>query len=706
MRKYYIPTSTLNFNNILSTESISPKAFYDARGFGYSRWVSTPESPCDFAITLYEAPKSFVRPKSDVEDHPLLLEIQSDENFPCVTTGVFSCDHTLYLNPGAARFIFFNEQDKKVALSLTDNSSETKMLRLYLKQISVEVFEGKYEIVDGKWPSSINCKAVENDRRINKLKGLLYGYYIGACISASPESVKRLASYLEVQNVFAAIASSASRLPTDSQNRKLMEISSSLNDLQPLYRALVEFEGSKDRAEELIALLRNHNVVVLQNDIFKWAASIRNDSAPECGAVRWIKDVISRERAEMAKARTYLSPDKDQIVVVDGVLAKICVGADSEASSELICKAWVNDVLCRQEYTGKVSSCKEKLSDALTFNAKDALGDKWENSNVRKFMNQLRRHVRGESFDAQWDNGVLSAVAAVLSKGDDWDDLLRFVQGKGLSDYRLVFAIFGALNGFANLTRDFTDQLMRAENPERIKTYVEFHGQLHGVKIDLTRPPETPTGVFNLKSQMLAFFDSPGFKYKANKNTKAALRSTLLNAFEKLGANPTVEILLRVLSSFSGWERNKKPFALMQEKFAPGVPKESRGKKNVKRNEAPSLPGMEDGKSNGSVEPSLLADVDAWINICAAKINDSKARELFIDDIRWFVGNHAETYLDKRGGEMPGFYKDVDKGNSATIARLEKHLKSKLFQDKEWLVEAFEKVPIDAIIQYLRDRYA
>lgn len=26
--KYYIPTSSLNFNNILSTESVSPKIFY------------------------------------------------------------------------------------------------------------------------------------------------------------------------------------------------------------------------------------------------------------------------------------------------------------------------------------------------------------------------------------------------------------------------------------------------------------------------------------------------------------------------------------------------------------------------------------------------------------------------------------------------------------------------------------------------------
>jgi len=30
---FYIPTSTLNFTNILSSESISPKVFYEQRDF-------------------------------------------------------------------------------------------------------------------------------------------------------------------------------------------------------------------------------------------------------------------------------------------------------------------------------------------------------------------------------------------------------------------------------------------------------------------------------------------------------------------------------------------------------------------------------------------------------------------------------------------------------------------------------------------------
>ena len=76
MRKFYISTSTLNFNNILSSESISPKAFYEKRGFGYSRWETIPENPYKNAIVLYDNLCFFERPESDIEDHPLVVEVQ------------------------------------------------------------------------------------------------------------------------------------------------------------------------------------------------------------------------------------------------------------------------------------------------------------------------------------------------------------------------------------------------------------------------------------------------------------------------------------------------------------------------------------------------------------------------------------------------------------------------------------------------------
>ena len=55
MAKLYIPTSSFNFNNILSSESISPKAFYALRGYGYARWQEVEQNSLDNVITYKES---------------------------------------------------------------------------------------------------------------------------------------------------------------------------------------------------------------------------------------------------------------------------------------------------------------------------------------------------------------------------------------------------------------------------------------------------------------------------------------------------------------------------------------------------------------------------------------------------------------------------------------------------------------------------
>lgn len=33
-----------------------------------------------------------------------------------------------------------------------------------------------------------------------------------------------------------------------------------------------------------------------------------------------------------------------------------------------------------------------------------------------------------------------------------------------------------------------------------------------------------------------------------------------------------------------------------------------------------------------------------------------RAKRKFIEDMEWFVGNHNDTYNDKKKGEVPGYY--------------------------------------------------
>lgn len=207
MKTYYIPTSSQNFNNIFSSESISPKGFYERRDFGYSRWTSIPENPLNGAILLYSEPKMFARPKSDEEDHPMLIEIQTDEEFPILFDSVHYSQHTIYLDPWHTRVYFFAENDKNIALSLSDSSLETKMLRLYRNRILVKMFDSSYNTLNDIEDYKILESEIATDIQINKLKGLLYGYYIGAYLSISQDSVRQLHALYEINDIVSAILS-------------------------------------------------------------------------------------------------------------------------------------------------------------------------------------------------------------------------------------------------------------------------------------------------------------------------------------------------------------------------------------------------------------------------------------------------------------------------------------------------------------------
>ena len=80
--KLFIPTCTLNFNNIFSTESISPKAHYATRGFGNRRYYSVEANSLDLAVTLYSKYPVFQVDDADLENYPMVIEIDTDDYEP------------------------------------------------------------------------------------------------------------------------------------------------------------------------------------------------------------------------------------------------------------------------------------------------------------------------------------------------------------------------------------------------------------------------------------------------------------------------------------------------------------------------------------------------------------------------------------------------------------------------------------------------
>ena len=770
--KYYIPTSSLNFNNILSTESLSPKSFYERRGFGYSRWFSVEENSIEHLTLLYDEPHMFERPQSDIEDHPMLIEVDVDDEFPKVADGVFYTDRTIYLNPWQTKFIFFTEKDKTTALSLSDSSLETKLVRLYQRKIYVHQFEGTFPIVQKDCVPHIGDidSLIEEDYVINKMKGLLYGYYIGANLSSTKENVQKLDALREIQNIFSSVVSSYDKTPSNAQRSRLNELFDYLDSQQPIYADLEKEVGNKLLVDRIFSIFKRHGYVFTYIDRTKLIYGLQNDGENN-QSITWINREIARAKSLMESSKVKLNPDAAEIIVSskDKVVASKAI-ADNLMSNLFV--RWVNEVLCSKSFNGKINSIKEGLSDEITKSAKNVIGSDWENSPVRTYLNQLRRHVRGEEFNQSWDNGVLSSISAVLIKGDEWDQLLNFMQSKGMYDYRIAFALYGVLNGFANMTRDFTDLLLTTDPIYLSKVYREMYGQLLEKSIPETtntpsaieaKKPEVEKVEEEMREIVLQNPEEKTLKDWQNgirvfaasviKRDKQKLLNSLEDAFAQNGDNQDYFAFITMLDNFEGWKPGKNgpstAWTRLQEHYVPdynqriGKPakKQSQNKKptqqekglfdgfvdglqNVAQSVINSFTGDEDktGKEDlkqessstkkakqavSRVGKSILED-KTWIYECSTLISDPRAKRQFIEDMEWFVGNHNDTYNDKKKGKVPGYYAGHDRTNERVLERIRAYMDNKLkprSEKMQWLADIYANIPINKIIDHISKMY-
>lgn len=482
MKKLYIPTSTLNFNNILSSESISPKAFYAMREFGYSRWQEVEENNQENVVLMYEEPFEFSRPASDVEDHPMLVEITTDKEYPSITNGLYYSDESIYLSPWRTRFIFFTEQDRRVTLSISDNSLETKMIGLYHRKLYVETYQKK-TFTANTTTIPLNRDAVSFDVRVNKMKGLLYGYYIGALLSSSPELTDKANTLQEIQNIFSSILSSESHSPTVLQREKLNACFVNLKKFDPIICYLQRVAKENFMAEDIIATLSKYGVVFPSSlDGEQIINSLLYATEEYNPAYEWLKREKDHLRKEEISEQKFLTTSSEEIVLTGNALSKITNTHLTNDTEQKLMKAWVNDVLSSSEYNGKITTFAEALSDVVTKKAKEIYANSWDDSHAKIELNQMRRYIRAQESSITWKDDIFSAITAVLAKGNDWELLRSFMQSKQMSDYRIAFALYGELNGFANLTRDFTDNLLGLHDRKYIaEVYKEIYGQLHGI---------------------------------------------------------------------------------------------------------------------------------------------------------------------------------------------------------------------------------
>jgi hypothetical protein len=290
------------------------------------------------------------------------------------------------------------------------------------------------------------------------------------------------------------------------------------------------------------------------------------------------------------------------------------------------------------------------------------------------------------------------------------------MQSKGMHDYRLAFAIYGVLNGFANMTRDFTDKLLNEESNYLMKVYREFYGQLHEkdilgtiermeqtkkltpVDTHRTQIEYSTTNISNEWADEIRHYAEGAIKRDKNK-----LLRSLEDALRENGNNRNYHVFFGILAQLDGWSTaNKKPSEALK-RIKEHFLSKCDGTEGTLFYNHDTQPAKTPQKSNADI----LSDL-RWIDSCALLINNPKARKQFIEDAEWFIGNHNELYNDKKKGEQKGRYYGHGRSNVEVKERFGAYLRNKAENNHEkmgWLVKLYKEIPIDRILVEISKMY-
>ena len=664
MKKLYIPTSTCNFNNILSSESISPKAFYALRKFGYYRWTNIPENDNDNVILLYEEPFAFSRPKSDTEDHPMLVEIETDEEFPQTRVkGVRYSDHTIYLVRRCTHFVFFNEQDMRTTLSLSESSAETKLVDLYKRQIYILDYQRRTQQQDIKVETGLNEVAIEKDIRINKMKGLLYGYYIGAYLSTPKEITERHKRLTELRNIFGAVVSSEGRQPTDVQQKRMDEIFFDIKKENPAFNVLTKY--CPDNMNEIL----DFEFQLIQSgwsytNYFDADEIIRELSTEEEAktAFLWLRNEEKKLAKDEQNKRKPLSVNANELIVKDDALSYISTALLQNEDEKKLVKEWVNDIFILPEYNKKIASFKSDLADKITTKAKEIFGEeKWKNSDIKRWLNNMRKYIKGEDVEIEWENPLVASITSVLLKGDDIDNLLAFMRSKSISDYRIAFAFYGMLHGFANLTRDFTDNLYTYKDNNYIsEVYIAIYEQTQGKPFPQSSLPEKNyRSPYSISEKLVTNYE----KATGDAQWKNDFEKIINDGRRKLDDRTQREAQSVINASSNPqecYDKLKEGVLKNRETVLQALKTKFHLQDTAQQGQEPRQGDLFEGNPSPETHKFFYNDPKAWEHI--QKLIPPKYQRNVKDDFDWF----AEE-INKSPNQRKKYYRDVNEQDDKTV---------------------------------------
>lgn len=694
--KYYIPIHCSNIDNVISSERIAPADYYRLCGYGYSYFKALNEVPCQRSICLLN---SMAKVEAGEEQTEEIVYIELDErevrayaSYP-FSDGICVME-TIALYPWNCRFLFMSEEAQRQAVILCRTSLCNKMWYYYAfdlaeardrRTVSVKTDAGREEAV------RFTRETIARDSAQNRLKGFLYAFVMGRYASVS----QPLANLLQTERRMYDIATTLAGLKgyewgryqaqLEEMEARFEQVDPNRTELQRRWKAMIEsrIEGDANRqAFDAIVRELGGEAVMKQNLALQTGLVIRPRTTPASNRyAEW--EYYKRELEEytlkqvvvfrMKKGDTNTSED----FRLDGM--RVQMGAKygdyyGRIVSQMIEGAeWLSEENLRLHRLEAASELTRRIRDI-----KIEKGEEWEGSAERTFLNDLRQHIgQGVKFDlTSAPDVVLKSMAIFVLKGDDFEEMMRYMEYSAMADYRFVLGLWGAMKGFAELPKTAI-QRMRLDPAGEARIYLATHQLLktapEGVQVTVHeyqfRPKEQPQATVKTVSHEL-------LQAIADKTIGLtnAQKASILDIWDENGGKADESFFKKVgkMKGIGAVKLKKLRETLLQEK-KPAVANE------------PDLFGGQYKKTESPMDKS------AWQYIEPLLPADAMVRQRVKDDFEWYLRSRRRS-----------------DSNAQMIAGYQLHLRQKANPSNpryQWTATYFGGIDIDSVIKKLEEIY-
>ena len=626
--KLYLATSSLNIDNILSTENVAPYSFYRAREYGYSSCFSLDLIPFKNVLILFSRIPRFEIYDREHDSRPIILEIEVNEDVNPLKhideyegVSIYTTDTIIRLSPFNTRLLFFNHQDLNHARLSCSDSLTNKLGDRFRFDLCKAEFD-LARLSNANLQVDDNCEnfnqKVFQDNRLNTIKGFVFGYYLGVSKSVSTNSAKLLKIQKRVYDIVATIKNGGGYgnnsfldelEQLDKEYRRYDPSTLKCKDLWE--KTLNELGISSDALNRLLALYDTNSVV--KTNFMK-----KHGLMPTVSLHQYGYNNIEMYRDNL-KSHTYGIMEEDKKSQMSSFDVRKTFDLDpsyetcmlaGEDSNSMIFNKFIDAILWHgiAPTPDTLRTDRFNIATEITRSAKniwESTNQEWQNSSAQMFMNDLRQNIK--SFTpleiSKQENEILRSLAAFILKGEDFDAVVQFCEDNSYPNYCYALALWGATIGYVKMSKPIIASLTKYKSFSN--TYkaiisllynVDSDGELpyveESIKIIERAEPQPITGNEGSNDSLCTWQNGIRSFLDQLKNVpkKKALYAPLESAFAEIGNQMDYVKFFALLNNYQEWKTTKgepiKAWKSMVEHFCPeeyskrfgGIPKSSQEK--------------------------------------------------------------------------------------------------------------------------------